>query len=176
MKTVLLITTALVALGAGPVFAAGTKTMQSSNAAVSSDKTMNSKAAMNSGKSMRSASAQGGLVQAPNGGIVKPPRAQQDARERPVTQQLNQEAAQAAAGGTAPMGATRTSAMQTGTQNTQTTTMPANQTSRVQGSNPQPMGSSPQPAAAGSAPINQPGKSENPNSPATPAGNLAPTP
>ena len=97
MKTLLLITTALVAVGAGPVFAAGAKSMQRSDVTMQNSGSMTSSARMT-----RAVDA--------DGRTITGSRAQMDARERPVTQQLNLEA-QAAAGAPGATGNSQTGMM-----------------------------------------------------------------
>jgi hypothetical protein len=94
MKAFLLITTALVTLGAGPVFAAGYKTMKSSAQAPAARMEAKPPASEPGGCPHNQPSC-GGLVQTQNG-VVKPPRNAQDAAERPVTANLNREAQQLA--------------------------------------------------------------------------------
>jgi hypothetical protein len=95
MKAFLLITTALVTLGAGPVFAAGTKAQRS--AAPMPATAMEAKPpASEPGGCPHNQPMCGGLVQTQDGKLVRPNRVQQDAREASVTQSLNSQAQQAA--------------------------------------------------------------------------------
>jgi hypothetical protein len=102
MKSFLLITTALVTLGAAPVFAAGSKPMRTAQVPAA---TMEAKPpASQPGGCPHNQPTCGGLVQTQDGKLVRPSRVQQDAREAPVTQSLNMQAQQAAGVGT-PAGA-----------------------------------------------------------------------
>jgi len=87
MKAFLLITTAVVALGTAPAFAGGMKTMQSS--AVPPMTTEMKPPASLPGGCPHNQPMCGGLVQTEDGRIIRPNRMQQDAREAPVTADLN---------------------------------------------------------------------------------------
>ena len=96
MKTFLLITTALVALGTAPAFAGGTKTMRSTAAMPATTIEMKPPASEPGGCPHNQPMC-GGLVQTQDGRFVRPNRMAQDAQEASVTNDLNRQA-QGAAG------------------------------------------------------------------------------
>jgi hypothetical protein len=91
MKTFLLITTALVALGVGPVFAGGTKVMRSTASVPATTMEVKPPASEHGGCPHNQPMC-GGLVQTEDGRLVRPNRMQQDAREQAVTNNLNLQA------------------------------------------------------------------------------------
>jgi len=94
MKAFLLITTALMTLGAGPVFSAGYKTQRSAQvpAYTSEAKPMT----FEPGGCPHNQPMCGGLVQTQDGRLVRPNRNAQNTAEQPVTRKLNMNAQRAA--------------------------------------------------------------------------------